>query len=399
VGTDSSRAQLRDINKLLPDIIEGVVKTGNEGKLMGAGGIFTGNATAIAGPLLQAFKVGISKNKEGRYELTGDGQKADVTGREAVEAMLKQFSEATMAPGERDKSFKAVMSTSEGKLNQQIQTFQNAMGDKLKPIVSSAVESPGTTAAGIVAGGAALGGAKAGLGRLSDAAMDKFFPKAISTMSVTAASVVIGGPGGAAAGAASAASSAGGTGASVAGAAAGGASKLAKFGAAAGAGIAAFGLTTAALEYADSGTKERRQAAQNPINESIGLAFKIRQGKGTDEDKAKAQALLGQLNKAKEESTWFDRATGDKTGERAGTAAAELQEALKVASLKLDPSSTVNLAAGTNLTVTVSNIAEMGAQLPKVQTPLPHADQPIHRSLRPRRARQDGAAVVARCRV
>lgn len=399
VGTDTSRAQLRDINTLLPDIIEGVVKTGNEGKLMGAGGIFTGNATAIAGPLLQAFKQGISKNKEGRYELTGEGQRSDVTGRAAVEAMLKQFQAAEVAPGSSGKAFDAVMATSQAKMNVQIETLKNSLGEKLAPMVAKVVENPKTAAAGVVAGGAALGAANVGLGKVTEMALDKFFPKTVGSMTVTAASVVVGGPGGAAAGAASAASAAGGTGASAVGAAAGGVSKLGMAAQAAGVFIGAGLATAGVLEYADSGTQERRKAAQNPINESIGLAFKIRRGEGTDEDRAKAQALLGQLNKAKEESTWFDRATGDKTGERAGAAAAQLQEALSATPLKLDPSSTVQLAAGTNLTVTVANIGDLNAQQPKIQAPLPHAHRPTDRPLGPRRPGEDASSVVARHRV
>ena len=162
VGTDASRSQLKDINALLPAIIEGVVKTGNAGKLMGEGGIFTGNATAIAGPLLQAFTQGITKDKEGRFQLTKEGETAGLTGRAAVEAMLKQFQSADVGAGTSQKAFDDRMAQSQAKMNVTIEKLKNDLGTQLAPIASKAIENPKTAAAGLVAAMTVGGAAKAG---------------------------------------------------------------------------------------------------------------------------------------------------------------------------------------------------------------------------------------------
>jgi hypothetical protein len=287
VGTDTTRAQLRDINTLLPDIIEGVVKSGNAGKLMGEGGIFTGNGTAIAGPLLQAFTSGIKKNAEGRFELAKEGDKADVTGRAAVEAMLKQFQAADVAAGTSEKAFAEVMNSSNAKLNQQIETLKNEIGTKLGPVAQKAIENPKTAMAAILAGGTALGVANVGIGKLGGAMLDKIFPKAVGSMTVTAATVVVGGPGAVAAGAAASTSSAATTAAGSVGTA-GKAGALATLGAVGAVAANVYGLYKVGEQAsADTGAIARGDAGH-------ALAAKIAGGGGTEADRDRAGVLAKQ---------------------------------------------------------------------------------------------------------
>ena len=398
VGTDATRAQLRDINTLLPDIIEGVVKSGNAGKLMGEGGIFTGNGTAIAGPLLQAFTSGIKKNAEGRFELAKEGDKADVTGRAAVEAMLKQFQAADVAAGTSDKAFAEVMNSSNAKLNQQIETLKNEIGTKLGPVAQKAIENPKTAMAAILAGGTALGVANVGVGKLGEAMLDKIFPKAVGTMTVTAGTVVVGGGAGAA-------SAIGGAG-PAAGAAATGAGMAAKGGVAVAAGIV--GALAGKQIADDMGSKadaDRKKLDAN-IAGASNLATRIRQGVATPEEIAQAKALestlgaeagtgvAGRFTKGAmagvkgladgDVSTSnllsalppvallrgaIEGGLGGEGRSAAGSAQKELQDALK--SVKLDPTSQVQIAPGTVMEVRVNNAAEIaaagGLQQPKAQ--------------------------------
>lgn len=389
VGTDSSRAQLRDVNTLLPDIIEGASKAGNLDKLIGEGG-FSGNSTAILGPLIQAFTSGLKKNKSGTYDLVGEGETGDIQGRAAVETLLKQFNEATMAAGADTKAFGNVMATSSAKLDVAMAKMKNDLGDKLAPAISGLIphlatlgaafgqavatvaETPKQAIVGFLALNTALGLAQGALGKLGGSLLDKILPKAVSTMQVNAAAVNVAGgsgmPGGPSvmtdmAGAWKASGALGKFGVAVAGAA----GSAVAF-------TAAFGATWAMLEGLDSlfgeSTKKRRKAAENPINESVDLAFKIRQGKASNEDIKKAQVVMGKLNKAKEDSTWYDKWTGgkdDQTGERADAAAKQLMEAFATQNIKLDPNAQVQLSPGAS--VTVSNLSDLTAQLPKVQTP------------------------------
>jgi hypothetical protein len=396
VGTTTDRAQLRDINQLLPDIIEGVVKSGNAGKLMGAGGIFTGNATAIAGPLLQAFTTGIKKNSEGRFELTKDGQAADMTGRAAVEALLKQFQAADVAPGSSQKAFDEVMKSSNAQLNQKVEKLRNDLGEKLAPIAAKAIENPKTAMAAVLAGSTALGAGNVLAGKAGTAILDKLFPKSVGTMAVTAGSVVVSGgvpgvPGGGGGGAPP-----------VVG---GGASKLVTALGVVGAGI---GGLMMGKEIADGlGDKERKGLDSNIANAS-NLASRIRTGAATPEEVARAKALKGELAGEADKGFFGRLADGATAGVRglasgdvslaniasvlppvaamrggleavgggqgkgaAADAAAELSSALAKAQLKLDPASEVKIAAGTELTVRVSNASEIAGagslQGPKAQ--------------------------------
>lgn len=398
VGTDTTRAQLRDINALLPDIIEGVVKTGNAGKLMGEGGIFSGNATAIAGPLLQAFTQGIKRNSEGRFELAKDGDRADVTGRAAVEAMLKQFQAADVAPGTSAKAFNEVMSQSNARLNQQIETLRNELGTKLAPIASKAIENPKTAMAAILAGGTVLGAGNVLAGKAGTALLDKIFPKSVGTMTVTAASVVVGGPGAAV----GAASTAGTAATSTAASAAPKAGMLATLGAVGAIAANAYGLYKAG-EQASADTDAIAKAESTRA-----LASKIAAGGGTEADRDRAGILEKQAGMM--QGGFFSRMAGSavamgdqmkqegvslsslgkmmtlpftmiggavKTGDDASQAAQksageEIKAALSGQPLKLDPTSQVQLAPGTELTVRVSNASEIaaagGLQGPKAQT-------------------------------
>lgn len=385
VGVDTNRAQLRDINALLPDIIEGVVKSGNAGKLMGAGGIFTGNATAIAGPLLQAFTTGIKKNSEGRFELTKDGQAADMTGRAAVDALLKQFQAADVAPGTSQKAFEEVMSQSNAKLNQNIERLRNDLGDKLAPYAQKAIDNPKTAMAAVLAGSTALGAGNVLAGKAGTAILDKLFPKSVGTMAVTAGSVVVSGgapgvptPGGTPAPGVSPGGKAG---------------LLATAGAIGAVAANAYGYYKAGEQVSeDSSAIAKAQASR-------ALAAKIAAGGASPEDRERGAVLSKQSEMM--QGGLFSRMAGSalamgdqikqdgvsaasigrmltmpftmaagavKSGDAPAQAAnksagEELKAALAGQPLKLDPTSQVQIAPGTELTVRVSNASEISGNL------------------------------------
>lgn len=402
VGTDANRAQLRDINALLPDIIEGVVKSGNAGKLMGAGGIFTGNATAITGPLLQAFTSGIVKNSEGRFVLVKDGEKAEMTGRAAVDALLKQFQAADVAPGTSQKAFDERMGTSKAKLDTQIQRLKNDLGEALAPYASKAIDNPKMAAAAVLGGGTLLGAGNVLAGKAGAALLDKIFPKTVASMSVTAASVVVSGgvpPGG------------GGVPPPVPASGTGFLSKAAAVLGVAGAGIAG---GFAGKEIADDiGAKADKGAKSlsSDVATATNLASKIRTGTASEEEIARAQALQGRLDedankgflgRFKEGATagisglaggevslsnvlsalppvamlrGALEAGGGGSGEKAaGAASAELADALAAKALKLDPNSQVQVANADAIAAAVGQAvgqavaASGGLQGPKAQT-------------------------------
>lgn len=390
VGTDANRAQLRDINQLLPDIIEGVVKSGNAGKLMGAGGIFTGNATAIAGPLLQAFTTGIKKNSEGRFELTKDGQAADMTGRAAVDALLKQFQAADVAPGSSQKAFDEVMKSSNAQLNQKVEKLRNDLGEKLAPIAAKAIENPKTAMAAVLAGSTALGAGNVLAGKAGTAILDKLFPKSIGSMAVTAGSVVVSG---------------GVPGVTIPG---GGVAPPGK-----GAGMIANGAGVGAIVanlYSYDQAAEQVGQDSDAIAKaqaSRALAAKIAAGGASPEDRERGAVLskqsemmqgglfsrmagsaLAMGDQIKQDGVSaasigrmftmpFTMAAGaSKSGEAPAQAAnksagEELKAALAGQPIKLDPTSQVQIAAGTELTVRVSNASEIAGagslQGPKAQ--------------------------------
>lgn len=406
VGTDATRAQLRDLNTVLPDIIEGVVKNGNAGKLMGEGGIFSGNATAIAGPLLQAFTSGITKDKEGRYQMTKDGETAELTGRAAVEALLKQFQSADVKAGTSRKAFDEVMATPQAKLAQAMETLKNDLGTKLSPaivemtpklvqlgqaaagVTAWAIEHPYKAGAAFLALNAAMGAAQAGLGGLGKMALDALFPKVVPTMNVAATSVNVAG------------------GAPLTAASTSLATSAAQLGAAA----AILGATYVGGREAIGRTIQEGADLASNTSDATNLAAKIRHGGGTAEDRERAElmakrydmqgggffdrmgaAYLGTVDRIKEDgvsassiarviasapTAWVAAAQG---GDPAATnnakgAAHELRDALAGSKLQLDPNSPVQIANAEAIGAAIAApvaaaIAAQGLQGPKVQGP------------------------------
>lgn len=300
VGTDDTRAQLRDVNTLLPEIIMGAIAKGNAGKLMGEGGIFTGNSTAIVAPLIQAATMGITKNGSGRYGITGEGEKADLRGADAIKAMLAQFNGATVEAGGSAKAFANVMKSDGAQLAAATNRLKNEMGDKLAPVIAANIpnfiklgnaalqvvsfvgENPKAAAASLVALTTAAGAAQGVVGKLADVAMDKLF-KATGVMNVTAGAVNVGG-----AGAGSAAPVAG-----------------------AGTPLLAAGAATAALAsgavMAVGDIASRDQSTGSMAAEGRALAANIAAGKGTPAELKRAAEIKAKLEGDKGASGVFGR--------------------------------------------------------------------------------------------
>lgn len=397
VGTTADRAQLRDINQLLPDIIEGVVKSGNSGKLMGAGGIFTGNATAITGPLLQAFTTGIKKNSEGRFELTKDGQTSDMTGRAAVEALLKQFQAADVAAGSSQKAFDEVMNSPKAKLDKQVEKLRNDLGEKLSPTATWAMDNPKTAMAAILGGSTALGAGNVMAGKAGTMLLDKIFPKSVGTMAVSAASVTVvgGGPGGVPPPGVTP------TGAPVASKAGAVASVLGVVGA----GVAGLFGGKEVADAAGSKADAHLRDVASSVSTATNLASKIRMGTASADEIAQAKALQssmesesgfgGKVSRFKEGALAGVKglADGDVSvanilsalppvaamrglvqgasagagQEAAGGAAAELKAAL--ASVKIDPSSSIQIANPDAIAGPIAKaVRAINLQGPKAQT-------------------------------
>ena len=210
VGGKVGRAQLRDVNTLLPEIIEGIAKKGNAGKLEGQGGIFTGNSTTISTPLMQAFTLGLKKNDSGRLQIAGEGETADIKGKEAVKALISQFEDTLPKAGASIEAFANVMATQSEQTSVAMNKLKNDLGDKLSPIIAKA--SPQIvkmiTAFGEITAWALTNPFKA-VGALMFASMaqsllasaggsliDKLLSKAIPSLAVTAGTVnVVGGSG------------------------------------------------------------------------------------------------------------------------------------------------------------------------------------------------------------
>lgn len=291
VGTDETRAQLRDVNTLLPEIIMGAIEKGNAGKLMGEGGIFTGNSTSIVAPLIQAATLGITKNASGRYGITQEGEKADLRGGAAIKAMLDQFNGATVEAGASAKAFARVMDQDGAKLSLATNRLRNEMGDKLAPVITQNIpnfiklgeaalrvvqfvgEKPAEAAAGFIALSTAMGAAQGVLGKMSEIALDKLF-KSAGVMNVAAGTVNVGGAG-----------PGGGPTPSVA-------SPLALAGAAtiALAGGAVMGVDDIAARDAKAGSL----AAEGRT-----LAANLEGGRGTDAERARAQVIKEELENSR----------------------------------------------------------------------------------------------------
>ena len=203
VGGKVGRAQLRDVNALLPEIIEGIVKKGNAGKLEGQGGIFTGNSTTISTPLMQAFTLGLKKNESGRLQIAGEGEAADIKGKEAVKALLSQFEDTLPKAGASVEAFNRLMATQSEQTNVAMNKLKNDLGEKLTPVIAKAspqiiklitafgeltawaLTNPFKAIGGIILASIAQSLLGAGLSSLTD----KLLGKAIPTLNVTAGNV------------------------------------------------------------------------------------------------------------------------------------------------------------------------------------------------------------------
>ena len=135
------------------------------------------------------------------------------------------------------------------------------------------------------------------------------------------------------------------------------------------AGLAGFGVGTAATNKFDENLKDRR----NVLNEANALDFKIRGGDASAAEIKRGQELVGQLRNDFGGATGFiDKVTGGHQGEDAAKLADSLSAALGKAQVKLDASSQVTLAPGTEIAVRVTNPGDIGGsgglQGPKAQT-------------------------------
>lgn len=384
---------------------------------------FGTQSASVMGALSAAFR---GENTD----LKDDSGKT-MSGRAAVEKLMKESSTGGMEFADVQKDAAIVMGDTSNKIARAMESFRAQIGDRLVPVVEQnvgnfaklaesvvsatgyMVENPGKAAAAFLGLAAAMGAFQTALGVLGTGLLEKMFPKTLASMNVTAANVIVGGKpglptptpgtGGAAGGAAGAAGTAAGTAgtaAGTAGTAAGAAGTATK--AASGAGrLAAVGrFASRAAVFAggrlipgiggflggvDAGSwafgkmEEQQKGRQSLINESMSLGTKLKSGESTDADRTRAKELVSQLLDTGRNPTMNSRVGGlignDRTTENAGPAAEQLKEALVAAQIKLDPSSTVNFAPGTTLNVVVTNAAEMSGNLqrPGVQPPLPLA--------------------------
>lgn len=138
IGTDASRSQMRDINVLLPEIIEGAIKAGNVSKLFGPGGVFTDESSTIAQPLVQAATQGVKMGDDGKYRIVdkAKGEQADAIGQAAMAAMLRQFEQAAADEGATRKDLANVMKQDGAQLSLALNKLKNDLGDQLAPSVA-----------------------------------------------------------------------------------------------------------------------------------------------------------------------------------------------------------------------------------------------------------------------
>lgn len=345
VGTDETRSQLRSFNDLLPEIIMGAIQHGNVGKLMGEGGVFSGTSTAIATPMIEAATMGIKKDKGGRYQIVGEGEKSELKGMEAMKAMLAQFSSADVAKGTTDKAFALRAGTDTGQFKIAMETLTNDLGTKLQPRIAQLVpsvvklastfgeatiwiaENPKKAAAAFVGLTTVLGGLEATAGvaakTLGGWALDKMLPKLVPTMNVAATNVnVVGGGASGAGGAAAAAGGGMGKAKSVAGV-------LGAVGLGAALGIGAGELAAGSIE----GDLAKRDST---AIEGGNLASKLRMGTATDADRAKAQTTLDEMKSNQDRGVagrFLKNASAGLTGLFDGSAGLNMQTAGNLASL------------------------------------------------------------------
>ena len=300
VGGKVGRAQLRDVNTLLPEIIEGISKKGNAGKLEGAAGIFTGNSTTISTPLMQAFTLGLKKNSSGRLQIAGEGETADIKGKAAVRALLSQFEDTLPKAGASAEAFSNLMATQSEQTGVAMNKLKNDLGDKLSPVIAKA--SPQIvkmiTAFGEITAWALSNPFKA-VGALMVASMaqsllasaggslvDKLLSKAIPSLAVTAGTVNV--VGGAGAGSLAALGPGGAT--------------MAGFNATTAAGVAAAGAGGYLAGSAFTGSLDKQIESGNAARQNAGIkALSLASGGLRDPARmAEAKALLGNLQGEKD---------------------------------------------------------------------------------------------------
>lgn len=298
----TNRAQLRDINELLPEIIAGAIKSGNAGKIMGEGGMFTGNSTAIIAPLVQAATLGIKKNNEGRWEVSGNKNESDMFGGAAVKAMLDQFSNATLDAGESAKAFDNVMKSAGGSFDGSMNRLKNTLGERLAPHMDKlggitaqiaeglirVVEAPGKAAAALVAISAASSAAQAGMGKITGNIIDRLFASKIPVANMTAGVVNLrsGVPG---------AGVPGSPGYAPPGATPAGAGPLATAGAVVAGALAGVAVGSALDDAATAGSGTGKERNARDVSRSNELIARLNSGKGTDADRSNAQAMIGEM--------------------------------------------------------------------------------------------------------
>lgn len=298
-------AQMKDINELLPAIIEGMAQKKTSAHLMGIGGVFTGNSTAIVNPLLQAATFGLKREEGGRYRIAGEGEKGDIKGAAAVKALLEQNAKASMDAGEAEKAFANVMNTQTEQVNVAMSKLKNELGEKLVPALTKvipvatqmisafgtvttwALSNPFKAVGALMMASVAKSLVGAGFDKLVDMAMSRIVPN----MNVAATTVnVVGGPG------------VGGTAGSATSAAAGGSMLGPGLAAAAAIGVAGYGILSSSSDQAK---------AENDRQVSLGLrgfqtAGDLRRS-GTKENRDAAIQALGDLEQAKSDSDVISR--------------------------------------------------------------------------------------------
>lgn len=303
-------AQMKDINELLPAIIEGMAQKKTSAHLMGMGGIFTGNSTAIVNPLLQAATFGLKREVGGRYRIAGEGEKGDIKGAAAVKALLEQNAKASMDAGEAEKAFANVMNTQTEQVNVAMSKLKNELGEKLAPALTKvipvatqmisafgtvttwALSNPFKAVGALMMASVAKSLVGAGFDKLVDMAMSRLVPN----MNVAATTVnVVGGPGVGGPGV-------GGTAGSATSAAAGGSMLGPGLAAAAAIGVAGYGILSSSSDQAK---------AENDRQVSLGLrgfqtAGDLRRS-GTKENRDAAIQALGDLEQAKSDSGVISR--------------------------------------------------------------------------------------------
>ena len=317
----TNRAQLRNINELLPEIIAGAIKSGNAGKIMGEGGMFTGNSTAIIAPLVQAATLGIKKNSEGRWEVSNDKNESEMFGAAAVKAMQEQFSNATLDAGESMKAFDNVMKSTGGSFEASMVRLKNTLGERVAPhmeklgsitgqvaeIFIKMADAPGKTIAALVGLSVAASSAQAGIGKIFGNIVDRLFATKIPVANMTAGVVNL------RSGVAGSPVPGGGGGVPV-GSPGGGPTKpgvnMTTAGAAAVALLGGVAVGVALDDAATAGSGSGKERNTRDVNRSNDLIGRLNSGNATDEERAKASDMIKEMGARANEGTLSRILTG-----------------------------------------------------------------------------------------